>query len=105
MAVAATPSGLITTLAVEGTEDVDVHLVLGEDGQPAGTVLSAGIDAIDGRFPGRRGTELLAGPSGPGLSIAESEAMDGPPRLMVRAPPGSEWTAITTSPPWLRCSA
>lgn len=67
LAVAATPSGLITTLAVEGTEDVDVHVVLGEDGQPPGSVLSAGIDAIDGRFPGRRGAELLADPSGPGL--------------------------------------
>jgi serine protease inhibitor len=84
LSVASTDAGLVTTLAVEGTEDVDVHLVLGEEGRASGATLSAGIATVGGAFPTIRGDALLADQSAPGLSAGQAEVADGRPRLMVR---------------------
>jgi serine protease inhibitor len=85
LAVAATPVGLLTLLAVEGTADVDVQLVLGEQGRAAGEVLAAGIGAVAGAHATWRGAQLLDASPAPGLEVAESSELDGEPKLRVTA--------------------
>ncbi|MFE3259146.1 serpin family protein [Nocardia sp. NPDC059229] len=55
----------VTRVIVYGAEDLDVHLLLGE-GTP-GTVLTTGLDALEGTIPIR--TDLPAGTEAPGLRV------------------------------------
>ncbi|XVQ10204.1 serpin family protein [Spirillospora sp. CA-255316] len=59
LALAQTPGGPLTLLAVRSEDDVDVHLCLGEPARPAGEVLAGAIEALDGRHPLHPGTALL----------------------------------------------
>lgn len=71
--------GPVTILTVAGTEDLDVHLVMGEPGAPPGAVLGA---ALRGDGARRGGADLLAaGGGGPGLRVTETASFDPRPRL------------------------
>lgn len=45
--LARTPGGPITVTVLEGSDDIDVYLLLGEDGRAASSVLGDGISALD----------------------------------------------------------
>ncbi|WP_432972492.1 serpin family protein [Dactylosporangium sp. CA-233914] len=53
-----TEAGVITLLTVEGREDVDVVLILGEETRPTSAVLPAAIDAMSDDKPGKDGSAL-----------------------------------------------
>ncbi|MFC9292694.1 serpin family protein [Streptomyces sp. NPDC057011] len=79
--VARGPSGAVTLLEVVGDGGVDVHLVLGEPGAPAGEVITTGIDAVTRALPAT-GTSLLPdGNPGPGLFVETTAASSPEPRL------------------------
>jgi hypothetical protein len=82
LAVATTPAGPVTVLTVEGSGEVDVCLLLGEEGRAAGEVLAAGLETLDGHHPVRRGAGLLGEP-GPGVRVAD-DAWPAP-RLLAEA--------------------
>ncbi len=113
VAVLDTPAGDITTLAVRGTGDVDVHLFLGEPDRPAGEILPAALTALPltnpanpAALPGtdsadlptsarsdsagaggggvRRGRELVSGVGAPGVRVVERPSFSGEPGLVVR---------------------
>ncbi|MFJ6048518.1 serpin family protein [Streptomyces sp. NPDC092307] len=66
--VAHGPAGAVTVLEVAGTEDVDVHLLLGEPQTPSRSVLETGLAAVTGAAPSQPGSELPDGTPGPGLT-------------------------------------
>ncbi|WP_037883399.1 MULTISPECIES: serpin family protein [unclassified Streptomyces] len=68
--VAHGPGGAVTVLEVAGTEDVDVHLLLGEPRTPSRSVLETGLAAVTGAVPSRPGSELPDGTPGPGLTTS-----------------------------------
>ncbi|MFE0253638.1 serpin family protein [Streptomyces sp. NPDC059010] len=83
--VADTPTGHVTELKVLGDNAVDVHLLLGEEGMPAGRVLGAGVDILARRCPVVPGPHLPYGRVGPGLRVVkERSARPVPPTLDVR---------------------
>ncbi|MGN9841964.1 hypothetical protein ACTMTI_27935 [Nonomuraea sp. H19] len=67
--VADTPIGPLTALRVMGTGGIDVHLVLGDDSEKAGEVLTTGIDVLAGRHHTVRADALPAGNPGPGITV------------------------------------
>ncbi|MFD0901270.1 serpin family protein [Actinomadura sediminis] len=84
LALAETPGGPLTVLTVAGLDDVDVHLLLGAPDRPAGDVLAAGVDALDGGHPLRRGAELLAEPvarTAPGVTLTTVPSFTPAPTL------------------------
>ncbi|OLT33106.1 hypothetical protein BJF79_35225 [Actinomadura sp. CNU-125] len=84
IALAETPGGPLTVFQVAGVDDVDVHLLMAAPGRPAGEALAAAIDALDGRHPMRRGTELLAEPvarTAPGVRLTTVTSFDPAPTL------------------------
>ncbi|MFG2973042.1 serpin family protein [Streptomyces sp. NPDC048331] len=72
--VAHGPAGAVTVLEVAGTEDVDVHLLLGEPGTPSGPVLETGLAAVTGAVPSLPVGELPDGTPGPGLTTRTVDA-------------------------------
>ncbi|MEU9235674.1 serpin family protein [Streptomyces subrutilus] len=72
--VAHGPAGPVTLLEVVGNTGVDVHLVLGEPGAPAGGTLGAGIDAVTRALPSTGASLLPEGNPGPGLSVGTVRA-------------------------------
>ncbi|MGW6842601.1 serpin family protein [Streptomyces sp. NPDC054958] len=66
--VAHEPAGAVTVLEVAGTEDVDVHLLLGEPRALSRSVLETGLAAVTGAAPSQPGGELPDGTPGPGLT-------------------------------------
>lgn len=78
VAVTDTNAGRLTVATVAGKEDVDVHLVLGEDGRDAGAVLGAGIAAVAGQASWLPGSALPDGEPGPGIHVADSPALARP---------------------------
>ena len=91
-------TGPITTVAVEGEDDIDVLLFLGGPEVPAGRVLRAGIDALGAPDPHRLGTaatSLLDGVGGD-EPIADPRV----PGVVVRTvqSAGPEPTAVLTTP-------
>lgn len=74
-AVATTPLGPVTTVAVAGTDDVDVHLVLGPEAAAPGDVLAAGVDVVGRRVPLTTADRLPAGTPGPGVEIEETDSV------------------------------
>ncbi len=79
--VAHGPAGPVTLLEVVGTTGVDVHLVLGEPGAPAGETLGAGIDAVTRALPSTGAHLLPEGNPGPGLSVGTAPARSPRPWL------------------------
>ncbi|GLZ78691.1 hypothetical protein Afil01_34980 [Actinorhabdospora filicis] len=65
----------VTIVAVEGQDDVDVHLVLGEAASAPAEVLAAGIAAV-----GREGT----GEYGPGVSVHAEPSFESDPAPVLR---------------------
>ncbi|MGW4042548.1 serpin family protein [Streptomyces sp. NPDC004721] len=67
--LADTPDGHVTELKVLGSNALDVHLLLGEEGMTRGRVLGAGIDILANRCVVLPGTGLPYGNVGPGLRV------------------------------------
>ena len=75
LAVARTPAGPITMATVEGEDDVDVILCLGEPECPPGEVIAGAVEASDGRHPlspGRSLVEEGRERPAPGVQVVES---------------------------------
>ncbi|MFE5623443.1 serpin family protein [Streptomyces virginiae] len=82
--VAQTPGGYVTELKVLGTDALDVHLLLGEEGMRPGQVLGAGVDLLAGRCAVVPGPRLPFGNVGPGLRVEKvRRTRPGPPSLEV----------------------
>ncbi|MFF3918324.1 serpin family protein [Streptomyces sp. NPDC001852] len=83
--VAETPHGWVTELKVLGTDALDVHLLLGEEGTAPGRVLGAGVDLLHRPRTVVPGSRLPYGEVGPGLRVVkERSARREPPTLDVR---------------------
>lgn len=61
-------SEAVTVVRVEGGDDVDVYLALGQPDRPAAEVLEAGVETATGLRTGRRDAQVLDG-AGPGIEI------------------------------------
>ncbi|WNI18686.1 serpin family protein [Actinacidiphila sp. ITFR-21] len=69
VAVAATPRGPLTVLAVRGDGGIDVHLLLGGPEQAPGAVIEAGTLALAGAYESVPGSLLPEGDAGPGVKV------------------------------------
>ncbi|TDD68032.1 proteinase inhibitor I4 serpin [Actinomadura darangshiensis] len=78
--VAGTPNGPVTMACVAGVEDIDVHLVQGD--QPPGQVLAAAFGTLEGRHPVTNADDLPEGTTGPGVTVWFEEAWS--PRASLR---------------------
>ncbi|MFB6823804.1 serpin family protein [Streptomyces virginiae] len=78
------PGGAVTVLEVAGTEDVDVHLLLGEPGTSSVAVLETGLTAVTGAVPSLPGSELPDGSPGPGLTVRTVDSPFPVDLLLVR---------------------
>ncbi|WP_280472449.1 serpin family protein [Nocardia cyriacigeorgica] len=74
---------LVTRIVVQGTADVDIHLLQGP-ASPA-QVLATGVDALAGAVEVR--TELPVGTTGPGLTVREEISLKNRHQLRLRLPP------------------
>ena len=74
----------VTRVIVEGRDDVDVHLVVG-DGGP-GPVIAAGLAALSGSAV-QPASELPVGSTAPGLVVAEERASSSDDQLRLVLPP------------------
>ncbi|KUN08618.1 proteinase inhibitor I4 serpin [Streptomyces yokosukanensis] len=82
--VADTPDGWVTELKVLGSDALDVHLLLGEEGMAPGRVLGAGVDLLHRPRTVVPGSRLPYGEVGPGLRVVrERSARHAPPSLDV----------------------
>ncbi|MET7744874.1 serpin family protein [Streptomyces sp. NPDC005385] len=82
--VADTPGGCVTELKVLGSNALDVHLLLGEEGMTRGQVLGAGVDILAGRCSVLPGPRLPYGSVGPGLGVEKVRCVrPQPPSLHV----------------------
>ncbi|MGJ5753595.1 serpin (serine protease inhibitor) [Streptomyces puniciscabiei] len=82
--VADTRHGWVTELKVLGTDALDVHLLLGEEGMTPGRVLGAGVDLLHHPRTVVPGSRLPYGEVGPGLRVAKERcAASAPPVLDV----------------------
>ncbi|GAB2832089.1 serpin family protein [Streptomyces daliensis] len=87
IAVATTPAGAVTRFRVEGEDEVDVHLLLGEPEAEPASVLAAGA-VMPARAPWIvPGPELPYGEAGPGVTVSETTGWDETPKLSVRTVP------------------
>ncbi|MGW4647958.1 serpin family protein [Kitasatospora sp. NPDC004289] len=75
-AVTDTPAGSVTELRVLGRNDIDVHLLLGEDTAAPGAVLGAGLDILAGTRSRTTADLLPTGRPGPGLDITWTRSED-----------------------------
>ncbi|WP_369022990.1 serpin family protein [Nocardia cyriacigeorgica] len=73
----------VTRIVVQGTADVDIHLLQGP-ATPA-QVLATGVDALAGAVEVR--TELPVGTTGPGLTVREEISLKNRHQLRLRLPP------------------
>lgn len=78
-------SAVVSRMVVRGSDDLDVHLIAG-DADP-GAVLGAGLAALAGELPVRRGSELPPGTVAPGLRVHESESSERGDRVHLSLPP------------------
>ncbi|MFI0967553.1 serpin family protein [Streptomyces sp. NPDC021080] len=82
--VADTADGHVTELKVLGSNALDVHLLLGEEGMKPGQVLRAGVDILAGRCAVVPGPRLSYGNVGPGLRVEKvRRTRPEPPSLEV----------------------
>jgi serine protease inhibitor len=84
VAVADTAAGPLTVVRVAGGNDVDVHLILGEEQRPAGDVLAAGIAAVCGDGPRTVGSALPDDNPGPGVAVRMVSASSARPTVQLR---------------------
>ncbi|MER5728216.1 serpin family protein [Streptomyces sp. NPDC002138] len=82
--VAQSAAGAVTLLEVEGTDAIDVHLVLGGPAATPGEVLGAGIAAVTGAVAAVAGSALPEGSPGPGLDVRTVAATRPEPSLTVK---------------------
>ena len=75
----------VTRVIVEGRDDVDVHLVVG-DGGPA-AVLGAGLAALAGEAVVVPASELAVGQTAPGLVVTEERAASSDDQLRLSVQP------------------
>ncbi|MEU6310940.1 serpin family protein [Streptomyces sp. NPDC047014] len=75
--------GAVTLLEVVGSAGVDVHLVLGEPGAPAGATLTSGIAAVTRALPSTGASLLPPGEPGPGLSVGTVRSASPERRLEI----------------------
>ncbi|MGW0390581.1 serpin family protein [Streptomyces sp. NPDC003042] len=75
--------GPVTLLEVRGTEDTDVHLLLGAPGAGPGDVLTTGIAALCAGAPAVGAGALPEGNPGPGLTIAAVDSYTPDPLLRI----------------------
>ncbi|SFQ30153.1 Serine protease inhibitor [Actinomadura madurae] len=78
------PDGPVTLVRVAGTDDVDVHLVRGD--QPPGQVLKAAFGTLDGRHPATTAGDLPEGTPAPGVTVWFEEAIWPTPQLRLTLP-------------------
>jgi len=74
----------VTCVRVDGDNGLDVHLILGVDGAPTGTVLSRGLEAIAGAVPP---VSDPAAATGPGVSVTTVPSTSPGPEVMLTVPP------------------
>jgi len=86
LTVVATPVGSLTRLRVVGTDDIDVHLVLGEPERRAHEVLPAAIESLTGRWPVRTGSQLVPGKPEPGVVVGDEPSRTPEPILRTLTP-------------------
>jgi serine protease inhibitor len=79
--VAPTPIGQLTCLAMIGTGDIDVHLVLGEPNRGAAEVLPAAVVSLAGDHPKISASDLPLGMAGPGIRVGSKPAFRPDPML------------------------
>lgn len=84
VSVAETAAGRLTVVRVAGENDVDVHLILGEEQRPAGDLLAAGIGTVCGDTPRTVGSPLADGNPGPGVTVREVSASSVRPTVRLR---------------------
>jgi len=73
-----TPYGPLTRVCVEGTGDIDVHLLMGEPG----SIVAEGIRTLG--QAGTLGSRVLAdGGTGPGITLTEMRSFDPSPELLL----------------------
>jgi len=83
VAVTATDNGPLTTVRVAGSDDIDVHLLLGEPNRSAGDIITAGIRAVTEPAPLSTGAQWAPGDwPGPGIAIRHSASLARPSLLL-----------------------
>jgi serine protease inhibitor len=87
--VASTPAGPVTALTVMGSDDVDVHLVLGEERLPPTELLALGVDVIGRVYPALTGDRLPEGTPGPGVTVERVRSYSRNDQLSVTTVPFS----------------
>lgn len=85
LAVYETPAGPVTVLTVEGTDGIDVDLVIGLPDAPAAAVLAAGVDAPSA-VPSRRGSQFGEADTAPGVTVGTGWGYHDTPRLLASLP-------------------
>ncbi|MET8801801.1 serpin family protein [Streptomyces sp. NPDC004546] len=80
--VADTPHGWVTELKVLGTNALDVHLLLGEEGMAPGRVLGAGVDLLHRPRTVVPGSRLPYGEVGPGLRVVKERSSEPRPPVL-----------------------
>ncbi|MGK5558371.1 serpin family protein, partial [Actinomadura kijaniata] len=90
--VADAPAGHLTMVRVGGGDDIDVHLLLGEESRPPAALLPAAARVLSGRHPATPAGALPEGAPGPGLTITVTDSpvpgdhlLTTLPRFTVRA--------------------
>ncbi|MFD8073935.1 serpin family protein [Streptomyces sp. NPDC059718] len=79
--VATTPFGPLTMAKVNGTNGIEVHLLLGPDHVAPGEVIAAGVSALGGTYPVLPGNLLPYGRPGPGVVVEDVTSFDPAPAL------------------------
>lgn len=79
--VATTPFGPLTMAKVNGTNGIEVHLLLGPDHVAPGEVIAAGVAALGGTYPVLPGNLLPYGHPGPGVVVEDVTSFDPAPAL------------------------
>jgi serine protease inhibitor len=85
--VAGTPFGPLTMAKVNGTNGIEVHLLLGPEHIAPGEVLAAGVDALDGAYQVLPGNLLPYGRPGPGVTVEDVTSFSAAPTLSLTTVP------------------
>jgi Serpin (serine protease inhibitor) len=81
--LARTPGGPLTVSLLEGSDDIDVYLLLGEDGRDAESVLADGLAALESLtengIPATEWTDAERDGGAPGVGVSMVRNMSGQP--------------------------
>lgn len=83
--LATTPMGRMTVVRVDGSDDIDVHLVIGEADRDAGGIVATAVEVLSGEYRAEAAANHPVGTTGPGLTIGQTYTFSGEPTLHVRA--------------------